>query len=56
MADATLSQQAKGEVLKRIIEFAPKVSRFDQLADLAEAYALVTGQVSGRRSEVTVSK
>ena len=56
MADEALADKAADEILKRIIAIAPEVEAAKVLLDLAEAYALVTGKVTSRGTQVTASK
>jgi hypothetical protein len=56
MPENTLSQQAREEILKKIIEWSPEIQGTGALLNLAEAYALVTGQVTSRGAVVTASK
>jgi len=52
MEDKTLSEQAAEEILKRIVQFAPQMQTTKGIGDLAEAYALVTGKVSSRGTQL----
>ena len=48
--------QAKEEILKKIIEWAPEIIDSRVLLNVAEAYALVTGKITSRGEHVTVNK